>query len=160
MFILSIKASRKKFLTFTVGVIILIAVLAAVFWPAPGPDAGETGRTLINAAGTNDQRVVFLKQFGWDVDANSFEVEEVRIPEVFDDVYNNYNDIQKKQGYDLTKYAGKRVKRYTYTVSNYPSGLKGVRANLLVYKNKVIGGDICSVALDGFMHGFETPNLE
>lgn len=160
MFILSIKASRKTFLAFVSGVIILIAILAAAFWPGSGPDADETGRTLINAAGTNDQRIVFLKQFGWEVDADAFDVEEVRIPEVFDDVYNNYNDIQKNQGYDLTKYAGKRVKRYTYTVLNYPNGINGVKANLLVHKNKVIGGDICSVALDGFMHGFESPDLE
>ena len=30
-----------------------------------------------------------------------------------------------------------------------------VRANLLVYEGRVIGGDVCSVELDGFMQGFE-----
>lgn len=160
MFILSFKASRKTFFASFVGLLILIAVLAAAFWPNSADNADETGRALINAAGNNDQRVVFLKQFGWEIDTNSFEVEEVRIPEVFEEVYNNYNEIQKKQGYDLTKHAGKRVKRYTYAVLNYPNGINGVRANLLVYKNKVIGGDICSVALDGFMHGFDVPDLE
>ena len=33
-----------------------------------------------------------------------------------------------------------------------------IRANLLVYDGVVIGGDVCSVALDGFMHGFERPD--
>ncbi len=159
MFVFSVKTSRKALFALFLAVIVLIAV-ASAFFSKGDDEAGETGRALIDAAGTNDQRVVFLKQFGWEVDHQTVEVEEVRIPEVFDDVYKNYNEIQKKQGFDLTKYAGKRVKRYTYTIMNYPNGIKGVRANLLVYKNKVIGGDICSVALDGFMHGFETPDLE
>ena len=33
-----------------------------------------------------------------------------------------------------------------------------VTANILVYENKIIGGDICSVNLDGFMHGFTPPD--
>ena len=33
-----------------------------------------------------------------------------------------------------------------------------VRGNLLVYEGKVIGGDICSLTLNGFMHGFKNPN--
>ena len=60
----------------------------------------------------------------------------------------------RQQGCDLSKYAGKRCKRYTYVIENYPGQAEGVRANILVYKNKVIGGDVCSVELDGFMHGF------
>ena len=42
----------------------------------------------------------------------------------------------------------------TDEIENYPGQAEGVRANILVYKNKVIGGDVCSVELDGFMHGF------
>lgn len=49
---------------------------------------------------------------------------------------------------------GKTVKRYTYIIHNYPDETDQVRANLLVYDGKVIGGDICTLALDGFMHGF------
>ena len=55
------------------------------------------------------------------------------------------------------EYKGKRVKRYTYEVTNYPGQASGVRANLLVDGGMVIGGDICSLTLDGFMHGFALP---
>ena len=34
----------------------------------------------------------------------------------------------------------------------------GVVANLLVLDGRVIGGDICSVELNGFIHGFVNPN--
>ena len=71
-----------------------------------------------------------------------------------------YNEIQKAQNLDLTPYAGKRAKRWTYNIKNYP-GYEGdsgtVQANILVYEGAVIGGDICSTELDGFMQGFDFP---
>ena len=84
------------------------------------------------------------------------EVKEIIIPAEFDDVYEKYNDIQKEQGFDLTAYCSKRVKKWTYKVTNYPNyeGSDCIRATLLVFDGKVIGGDVCSVELDGFMHGF------
>jgi hypothetical protein len=106
-------------------------------------------------AKTNEQRIEFLKQFGWEVDAEPVEVVEVVIPTEFDDVYEKYNIIQKKQGFDLTGFKGKRMKRWTYTVKNYPDKKDNVRANILVLDGKVAGGDVCSVELNGFMHGFD-----
>ena len=70
----------------------------------------------------------------------------------FDEVFSRYNQIQQQAGMDLKPYCGKRVKLWTYRVLNIPSQSE-VRANLMVYKNKIIGGDISSTALDGFMHG-------
>ena len=83
---------------------------------------------------------------------------EITIPKTFDEVYTRYNkDIQIPSGFDRRKYAGKQVALYTYIVINYPTEDE-VTANLLVYNNKIIGGDICSVSLDGFMHGFTPPD--
>jgi hypothetical protein len=87
-------------------------------------------------------------------------VKEVIIPDKGDDTYNAYNEIQKSQGFDLNNFAGKRAKCWTYVVNNY-DGYENqdcIHANILVYDGKVIGGDICSVRLDGFMHGFNQKN--
>ena len=57
----------------------------------------------------------------------------------------------------MQKYAGMKVKRWTYIVRNYPDTLPEddyIRINILVSDGVVIGGDVCSVKLDGFMHGF------
>ena len=78
---------------------------------------------------------------------------EVQIPEEFSEVYENYNKIQR-HGLDLSKYNGEKAARYTYKVVNHPSGEKDVRATLLVYKDKLIGGDICTVRLDGLCRTF------
>ena len=65
--------------------------------------------------------------------------------------------LLREQGFDLTQYAGKRVKRYTYEIYNYPSGEAGVQANLLIHKNTVIGGEVLSPRLNGFLHGLAMP---
>ncbi len=99
-------------------------------------------------------RSKFLAGYGWEISTVPTEVQDVMIPYEFQGVYVTYNRLQQAQGFDLTPFAGKTVKRYTYTIINYP-GEQSARANLLMYRGKVIGGDVCSVALDGFMHGFD-----
>ncbi|MBR3847842.1 MAG: DUF4830 domain-containing protein [Oscillospiraceae bacterium] len=101
----------------------------------------------------NGGRVSLLRECGWEVDEEPTEFLEVRIPEEFDGVYTEYNEIQKRQKLDLSKYCGKRVMRYTYRVKNHPSGEEGIVANLIFYKDKLIGGDVSSPKLGGFMHG-------
>ena len=43
----------------------------------------------------------------------------------------------------------------TYVVTNYEGYSGLVYANLLIYRNRVIGGDVCSADTSGFIHGFE-----
>ena len=78
---------------------------------------------------------------------------EVTVPESFDKIFSSYNEIQKRQGLDLSKYKKKNVTRYTYKITNYDGYDGTVYANILVYRNKVIGGDVCSADVKGFMHG-------
>lgn len=102
---------------------------------------------------SNPERVAFLERNGWQVEETPVFVGTVRIPAELDEVYREYNQIQLGQGFDLRKYQGKEVERYQYMVLNYPNFSGEVRANLLVMDGKIIGGDICSLQLDGFMHG-------
>jgi len=92
----------------------------------------------------------YVEKLGWQIDRNPIETAEVNIPAQFDNVYKNYNAIQKEAGFDLEDYKGKTVTRYTFSIKNY-YGEQGVRADVLMYNNKVIGGDIMTVAIDGFM---------
>jgi len=59
------------------------------------------------------------------------------------------------QGLNLSKYKGKDVTRYTFRITNYDGYEGTVYANVLVYRNRVIGGDLCSADATGFVHGFE-----
>ena len=82
---------------------------------------------------------------------------KIRIPEEFDKVMKSYNELQKGQGLDLAKYRGKEVTRYTFAVTNYPDYKGTVMANVILWRNRVIGGDLCSSDVTGFIHGFEKP---
>ena len=94
---------------------------------------------------------------GWEVDPESESEREVIIPETFDEIFESYNALQKKAGFDLEDYRGKTVKKYTYKILNYPSAEKDdiIKADLLVLDGRVIGGDIYSPRLDGFIMGLE-----
>lgn len=181
MFIYSMRASTIKF--FGIVCVALAALVALIaFVPAyasgnagttnngsqsgvqVGAEEGTTQTVSIKyeKVKSSDDAAGFLGQFGWVVDAGSAETVTVTIPAEFDKIFAGYNEMQKSQGLDLSKYKKKEVIRYTFKVTNYgeyegESYTLPVYANVLVYRNRVIGGDICSADVSGFIHGFEKP---
>ena len=176
MFIYSFKASSIKFFgIICVALAALITLIAFVPAYAGGDSSTPQGGVAVDAPEAEsgaavtirydkvksaDDAAKFLAQFGWVVDAGSVEKREVTIPSEFDKVFAGYNEMQKSQGLDLSKYKKKAVTRYTFTVTNYDGYEGTVYANVLVYRNRVIGGDICSADVNGFIHGFEKPASE
>ncbi len=181
MFIYSMRASTIKF--FGIVCVALAALVALIaFVPAyasgntstgnfpsngiqAGADGEETAKTVsikYEKVKSTDDAAGFLGQFGWVVDAGSAESVTVTVPEEFDKIFAGYNEMQKAQGLDLSKYKKKELTRYTFKVTNYgnrdgkPYTLP-VYANVLVYRGRVVGGDICSADVNGFVHGFEKP---
>ena len=156
MFVYSLRASTLKF--FGVVCVALAALITLIaFIPTYDADAaaGTTVSYNYEKIKNDDDVENFLGQFGWKVGAEPNETVEVTIPDEFDKIFTAYNELQKQQGLDLSRYKRKKVTRYTYVVENYPDYEGTVYANVLVYRNKVIGGDICSADVEGFLHGFE-----
>ena len=90
---------------------------------------------------------------GWEVSDEYDECKAVTIPKEFNEVYEKYNKLQKQQGFDLEDYKGKTAEVYTYSVKNYGNKKQEVRANLIVCEGQLVGGDVCSAEMDGFMQG-------
>ena len=130
MIILTAKLPRHRKLTIGVAVAALACCAALVLTLGGGPAREASASAVPSPKGvkSNEDRVAYLEGYGWQV------LEE-----------------------PLAKYAGKRVKRYTYEITNYPTGETGILANLLIYKNTVIGGEVLSPQLDGFLHGLAMP---
>ena len=149
MMVMTAKVDMKKIL------LILAAVAAALLMVILLLGDGETVQTA--APTGNDARVKFLTDFGWDVTTSPTESGRVRIPEEAGEVFERYNTLQKGQGYDLSKYAGKTVMRYVYRINNYPGATEPVYATLLISKNQVIGGDVTDTAAKGAIRGFQMP---
>ena len=143
MMVMTAKVDKKKLILMLAGVAIL---LAGIFWLFGGSDAEPTAAASL---ASNDGRVAFLKDLGWDVTASPKESGQVRIPEPGDPVFDRYNELQKSQGYDLSTYGGKTVMRYVYKVKNYPGATDPVYATLLIFKDQVIGGDITDTSAKG-----------
>ena len=165
MFIYSFRAATLKF--FGIIAITLVALIAIIAFV---PVYAQGGNTNVDKPVNTDNATVsysydkvkdvssaidFLSQFGWTVNGAKVRTAKVTIPAEFDKIFAGYNEIQKSQGLDLSKYKKKELIRYTFEVTNYKDYDGVVYANVLVYRNKVVGGDICSADITGFVHGFE-----
>ena len=151
MLIMTTKVDKRKLLIAAVAVVAAIALLAAL---GGGDSAPTASMSTAPAADTNDARVKFLTDLGWEVIASPTESTEVRIPKKSDEVFDRYNELQKSQGYDLNKYAGKKVMRYVFQINNFPDAKEPVYATVLVYKDRIIGGDITDTTPGGRVQGF------
>ena len=159
MFIYSFHANTIKF--FAVICLALTALIGLIAFVPTYIADDDTTQVGIDASynyekiKSNEDRINFAKQFGWEIEAQPVKEQQVTIPADFDKVFAEYNEIQRKQGLDLSSFKKKNVMRYTYVVKNYPDYDGDVYINILVYRNNVIGGDICSADVNGFVHGFE-----
>lgn len=161
MFICTLKATNIKFFAVVLSAVVLL--VSVILLTAGGTVrttaaiAKQNEKIVFDKIRTNEDRVSFLGQYGWEVKNEPTEEVTMKLPSQFDKVMTSYNEIQKTEGLDLTKYKGKEVTRYTYEVTNYPGYDGTVYANVIVCKNRVIGGDICSADVSGFIRGFTMP---
>ena len=151
MMVMTAKVDMKK-----TGLIlgIIAAGLIGIILLFGGGDSQSTSAT---ATSNNDARVKFLTDFGWEVANAPVESSQVRIPDTVSEVFDRYNQLQKSQGYDLSKLAGKNAMRYVYKVLNYPGATDPVYATILIYRDQIVGGDVTNTSPSGKVHGFKMP---
>lgn len=157
MFIVTAKVPKRRY--FLLGALVILAVLVAILALRGGKkDAASDDPSL--QAETNEQRVAYLESLGWEVDAEPIEALKLTLPDELVEPYRSYNEIQLKQGFDLTPYLGETLDRYTYCVNNYPGRPRGCQADLYVYDGTVVAGDIVCTGANGFIAILEFPANE
>lgn len=87
---------------------------------------------------TNEKRVEYLKTVGISVNDTAVSVKYTRIPEKIDGIYSEYVSLMMKSGFNISDFCGKSVTHYAYGITDSPHKT----ANLLVFENKIIAGDI------------------
>ena len=138
MFVFSLSSKKiKKYLLVTLSFIIVIGTVVLSGCFLEGVKGKNTVEPVITEVYDTSGILSFISTFGWEVDEEPDEVREVVIPVEFDEVYKNYNAIQIKQGYDLQKYSGERVKRWTYTIKN-TKGQYIILLTFAFYKDKFV----------------------
>ena len=150
MFIYSVRASTVKFflvifltLSLLIGILIVTGNEATV--------SASSDAVSFEDVKTNEQRIAFINKAGYEVGESEIDKKEFTVPRDFDLIINGYNEIQKKQGLDISKYKNKKVTRYTYEIKNYEGYNGTVYANLIIYKGRVIACDVSSASPDGFV---------
>ncbi len=151
MFIYSVRASSiKLFAVIVLSLALLVGLIAA---------GGITGAAVsassdsINFSGikTNEDRIRFIARFIPEISGDPKEEVEFSVPESFDRIMLSYNEIQKAQGLDITRYKNKKVTRYTYELASYENYDAPVYVNLIVYRGTVIACDVSSADPTGFV---------
>ena len=150
MFIYSVRASTLRF--FAVIILTIATLLGIIFFTRSEAVAANSA-TEINFSGikTNEDRVAFISKFVSGVSGEAIESVSFSIPENFDRIMLSYNEIQKSQGLDITKYKNKKVTRYTYEVEKWGEDEVPVFVNIIVHRNKIIACDISSQDPKGFV---------
>lgn len=155
MFVVSVKTGKKRMILALAAVLVVLTAALVAGKLLGGAQAAQS----LPAGETNEQRLAFLSGYGWEADPEAVEVREIQIPSTFDDVYLQYNEVQKAQGMNLEPYRGKTCRQWIYNVTNYPA--QGtVHASLLVLDGNIIGGDLSSTELDGFLCAFNGEGAE
>ncbi|MGN0172521.1 MAG: DUF4830 domain-containing protein [Acutalibacteraceae bacterium] len=145
MFVCSLKTTKKQLLSAAACLVLIVAMLTAAFcFPLSSP-------TAVNAVtgDTDETRAAFLRSIGYEAVLPAVSVKEILLPDSFDSALADYNELQKQAGFDLSGYAGQRVKYWTYDLAEHPFG-EPAQAHLYVYNGAVIGGDISATAAGGF----------
>lgn len=146
------KSSRRMLL---LGILLLICAAVWTFFKLAAPEAKPI------AGGSNSERTAYLESLGWETAPVPCEQCNVRIPMKFDEAYEEYNEIQLKQGFDLRKYRAQTAKKFTYELTNYSDNGEQspvpVYAELLVLDGIIIGGNIRSAEAGGFVTVLNKP---
>ncbi len=147
MQVITFKA-KPKVIFGTALALVGVAVILMTFVTNHSAGSQQTSASPVSCA-TSEERTAYLESLGWEFDGTSEK--EITIPSEFNRVYENYNAVQKQQGFDLEKYKGKKATIYTYNITNYKNN-KNVLANLLICDGVLIGADLCDPsAKDGFL---------
>ena len=155
MVVVTTKVSKGKLVAILLILAVIVGLLVTLGSKAD-QEADAAAESALTAS-NNEERVAYLQSLGWEVTEEPVESQEVRIPAELPDVLVQYNELQKSQNFDLTRYTGKTVSRFVYEVLNYPNSAERFFATLLIYEDTIIGGDVTSASQDGLMQGLQFP---
>ena len=150
MRVIHVTRRRMALFSLALGLVIGSALLLA------GCFGGDKEAEVITAA-TNEERVAYLEGLGWQVLPEPVATMDLQLPEDLKAQWGDYLKLQTQQGMPMADCAGQVVRRFTYTVTNYPDVPDGVQVNLFTCGDRLVGGDIIATGENGFQTGLTFP---
>ena len=137
LYVIHMRFTRRKILLAAAALVLVtgMALLLAGCFRSAAP------REAVTLA-TNEQRVATM---------------DLQLPEDLKAQWGDYLKLQTQQGMPMADCAGQVVRRFTYTVTNYPDVPDGVQVNLFTCGDRLVGGDIIATGENGFQTGLTFP---
>ena len=133
----SVKTTKTKLLG-TVCVILAAVIATILFFGEK--TAGKAAESISLHVASNEERIGYIASKGFKTAEEPSSVEEIVLPEKPDEILLEYNDIQKKSGFDLSPYYGKTVMKYVYPLLEETETF----VTIYVFAEKIIAADVAS----------------
>ena len=147
MLALQFSLKKSKIITAVlavVGTILAIVCFTATVRLLDKPSQSVNGLSL-NVE--NGDYQAFFGQLGIEADTDNISRKSVTIPCEFKKTYEEYNELQKRSGLDLSRYRGEKAELLTFPVKSDKAGF----ASVLVCKGRVIAGHLTNGEYGGEM---------
>ena len=140
-----LQISRRHFI---LGGIFAILVIAAITMLGGCFSREESAPVPITAA-TDAERAAFLREYGWEINENALETLDLVLPLSLEEAWADYVSMQNDQQLPFAHFGGQAVRRYTYSLTNYPDTPQGAQVNLYQCGQEIIGADIIVLGENG-----------
>ena len=152
LYVIHMRFTRRKILLAAAALVLVtgMALLLAGCFRSAAPCEAVT-------LAANEQRVAYLESLGWQVLPEPVATMDLQLPEDLKAQWGDYLKLQTQQGMPMADCAGQVVRRFTYTVTNYPDVPDGVQVNLFTCGDRLVGGDIIATGENGFQTGLTFP---
>lgn len=133
----SVKLRKLRLTALSLIGVVLLAAVCLTALRSCSPDTVTIGgeRYPLKAQDAADV-AAFLTACGYEAPEPVF-AHEITVPKQWNDVYTAYNELQQRQGFDLTPYKGRPATEYVYFVS------EGRNVTVLVSGKRIIAAHIC-----------------
>ena len=151
MFVFNIKPFRRKRLLIAIAAVVLATAItctvAAILHEEKPADKAQGSKGEYSLVVENGEYREFFSQLGIDSEAQPNDIRSVTIPSEFNKTYEDYNELQRRAGLDLSRYKGEQAQLLTFSISSKETPL----AVLLVKDGRVIGGHLTNGEYGGEM---------
>ena len=123
--------------------LISAAVLTAAVFIVPKRESAPASPEYVPVSASDaGERLDYFASHGWEVE--EIAGKDITIPGEFSTAYQEYVEMQDKQGLPLREYAGRNARLYVYEVKNYSPENKKMLAELLVCDDTAIASLVYS----------------
>lgn len=130
--------NKKTKILITLGAIMITAVIVI----PKNSSTSTIPKSDLTAAASVSERIDYFASHGWEVEEICSK--NITIPSDFSEIYEEYAQLQDKQGLPLREYAGRNAQLYVYEVKNYSPESQKLLAELLVCDDTAIASMVYS----------------